>query len=247
MKTTRTLRIHVIGTFFAPARMALVPRTVPASGLLGANSLGQLTKMVAGVLGAAITGLIAGTAGVVWPVLVVDAATFLLSALLVPFSEFLQRHRWPKWLAVTVAMLATLAAVAGLLTLGISQIVRGSGDLARQTVVAWEEFRAWLLDGPLADLRIAGFWSAILLAALAVGSIGALIEWLVLRRIYRAPELFQLLANLPGGIGARCWPAVAALLADEAGDVAQTSESRHSAHAIAKALADAVAVERAAS
>jgi heptaprenyl diphosphate synthase len=60
-------------------------------------------------------------------------------------------------------------------------------------------------------------------------------------------ELFQLLANLPGGIGARCWPAVAALLADEAGDVAQTSESRHSAHAIAKALADAVAVERAAS
>lgn len=73
----------VIGTFFAPARMALVPRTVPPEGLLGANSLGQLTKMVAGVLGAAVTGLIAGTSGVVWPVLIVDAATFLVSALLV--------------------------------------------------------------------------------------------------------------------------------------------------------------------
>ena len=54
---------------------------------------------------------------------------------------------------------------------------------------------SWLLDGPLADLRIAGFWIGLLLGALAVGVIGALIEWLVLRRIYRAPELFQLLAT----------------------------------------------------
>ncbi len=73
----------IIGTFFAPARMALVPRTVPAAGLLGANTLGQLTKMIAGVLGAAVTGLIAGTAGVVWPVFVADAVTFALSAVLV--------------------------------------------------------------------------------------------------------------------------------------------------------------------
>jgi len=40
-----------------------------------------------------------------------------------------------------------------------------------------------------------GFWSAVVLAALAVGLIGAAIEVLVLRRIYRAPELFQLLAT----------------------------------------------------
>jgi len=73
----------VIGTFFAPARMALIPRTVPREGLLAANSLGQLTKMVAGVLGATVTGVIAGTAGVVWPVFVVDAASFLASALIV--------------------------------------------------------------------------------------------------------------------------------------------------------------------
>ena len=42
---------------------------------------------------------------------------------------------------------------------------------------------------------ILGFWSAVLLGALAVGLIGALIEITVLRRIYRAPELFQLLAT----------------------------------------------------
>ena len=40
-----------------------------------------------------------------------------------------------------------------------------------------------------------GFWPALLLAALAVGILGALIEMTLLRRIYKAPELFQLLAT----------------------------------------------------
>lgn len=40
-----------------------------------------------------------------------------------------------------------------------------------------------------------GFWGGIALAALAVGALGALMEALLLRRVYRAPELFQLLAT----------------------------------------------------
>jgi branched-chain amino acid transport system permease protein len=40
-----------------------------------------------------------------------------------------------------------------------------------------------------------GFWSAVILSALLVGLVGVLIEALILRRIYRAPELFQLLAT----------------------------------------------------
>src|SRR5262252_1803195 len=40
-----------------------------------------------------------------------------------------------------------------------------------------------------------GFWGGIIATALIVGAIGALIEILLLRRIYRAPELFQLLAT----------------------------------------------------
>ncbi|MFM7012953.1 MAG: ABC transporter permease, partial [Betaproteobacteria bacterium] len=40
-----------------------------------------------------------------------------------------------------------------------------------------------------------GFWPALLLAPLAVGLLGAAIEVTLLRRIYRAPELFQLLAT----------------------------------------------------
>jgi branched-chain amino acid transport system permease protein len=40
-----------------------------------------------------------------------------------------------------------------------------------------------------------GFWGGIVATALLVGVIGAVIEVLLLRRIYRAPELFQLLAT----------------------------------------------------
>ena len=40
-----------------------------------------------------------------------------------------------------------------------------------------------------------GFWPALLIAAVAVGVLGALIEVVLLRRIYKAPELFQLLAT----------------------------------------------------
>lgn len=42
---------------------------------------------------------------------------------------------------------------------------------------------------------IVGFWLAIGLAAIAVGLIGVVVEILILRRIYQAPELFQLVAT----------------------------------------------------
>jgi ABC-type branched-subunit amino acid transport system permease subunit len=40
-----------------------------------------------------------------------------------------------------------------------------------------------------------GFWGGIVATAIVVGIVGALIEIVLLRRIYRAPELFQLLAT----------------------------------------------------
>lgn len=40
-----------------------------------------------------------------------------------------------------------------------------------------------------------GFWGGVLLSALLVGLIGAVLEMLLLRRIYRSPELFPLLAT----------------------------------------------------
>src|SRR5689334_23483192 len=40
-----------------------------------------------------------------------------------------------------------------------------------------------------------GFWGGIALTALSVAILGAVIEFLLLRRIYSSPELFQLLAT----------------------------------------------------
>ena len=40
-----------------------------------------------------------------------------------------------------------------------------------------------------------GFWVAVLLAGVAVGIIGVVVELLILRRVYQAPELFQLVAT----------------------------------------------------
>ncbi len=42
---------------------------------------------------------------------------------------------------------------------------------------------------------IVGFWGGIVCAALVIGLVGVLVETLVLRRIYEAPELVQLLAT----------------------------------------------------
>src|SRR5258708_38075501 len=40
-----------------------------------------------------------------------------------------------------------------------------------------------------------GFWGGIFVAALLIAAIGVLVEMVLLRRIYHAPELFQLLAT----------------------------------------------------
>jgi len=72
-----------IGTFFTPARGALLPRVMPPEGLLAANSLTQATRVVAFVTGAGLAGLIVGVAGQFWPAFVLDSASFVTSFLLI--------------------------------------------------------------------------------------------------------------------------------------------------------------------
>src|SRR5260370_23448901 len=55
-----------------------------------------------------------------------------------------------------------------------------------------------------------GFWGGILAAALIVAAGGVLVEMVLLRRIYHAPELFQLLATfgltlMVQGLGGLIW------------------------------------------
>jgi branched-chain amino acid transport system permease protein len=52
-----------------------------------------------------------------------------------------------------------------------------------------------IVEHLMGTLGAAGFWLGLALAAISVGVIGALVEIVLLRRIYKAPELFQLLAT----------------------------------------------------
>ena len=110
-----------VGTFFTPARGAILPRIVPAEGLLAANSIAQATRVVSSVLGAGLGGLLIGLAGVYWPAFVVDAATFLVSF---AFIAGLPRSIG-KVAPVTTAAATSLreSLGAGLRTIGRSRLL----------------------------------------------------------------------------------------------------------------------------
>jgi len=85
---------------------------------------------------------------------------------------------------------ALFLVAAGLsLIFGVTRIV----NFAHGSFYMLGIYVAW----SLVDLLGGGmwFWPALLLASLAVGVLGAVVELTVLRRIYQAPELFQLLAT----------------------------------------------------
>jgi MFS family permease len=72
-----------VGTLFSPARGALIPRVVPPEGLMAANGLGQLSRMIGGLIGTGLTGVIFATSGSAWWVFLLDALTFGASVLIV--------------------------------------------------------------------------------------------------------------------------------------------------------------------
>ena len=71
----------------------------------------------------------------------------LLAALLVPFSQWLQRrHHWPKWAAVAVSEVGILAILGGLIYLVVSFIIRGYPALEKQTVARYADIKGFLAD-----------------------------------------------------------------------------------------------------
>jgi predicted PurR-regulated permease PerM len=108
----------------------------------------------------------------------------LLAALLVPFSQWLQRrHHWPKWAAVALSELGILVIVGGLVWLVVFFVVRGYPALQQQTIARYADLKAFLLDSPLGltdkditayvDQLVTGFQqdsSGLLNGALSIGS-----------------------------------------------------------------------------
>ncbi|QDZ14423.1 AI-2E family transporter [Humibacter ginsenosidimutans] len=82
---------------------------------------------------------------IVVPVLV----AVLLSALLVPLVELLTRRRWPRWLAIVVALVVVLVVVGGLVVLVVLQIRSEAHALQVRGMQAFSDFNAWLQAPPL--------------------------------------------------------------------------------------------------
>lgn len=107
----------------------------------------------------------------------------LLAALLIPLVNFLQRHRWPKGLAVAVAEVGLLSIVTGLVYLVVTQIILGFPDLQDRSLQFYEELKAMLLASPVhvteAEINdyVSGLWTSLqqdgaglLSGAVSVGS-----------------------------------------------------------------------------
>src|SRR2546423_12936624 len=99
--------------------------------------------------------------------------------------------------AVLFQALNGLAAASGLffvaaglsLIFGVTRIV----NIAHGSLYMLGTYLAWTFATKVGGAL--GFWGGIVTTALLVGLLGAVIEIVLLRRIYRAPELFQLLAT----------------------------------------------------
>jgi branched-chain amino acid transport system permease protein len=95
-----------------------------------------------------------------------------------------------------LASASSLFLVAAGLSLifGITRIVNfAHGSLYMLGLYLAYSLTEWLNATMFAG--VLGFWGGVLVAAIITGMIGALIEIVLLRRIYQAPELFQLLAT----------------------------------------------------
>jgi branched-chain amino acid transport system permease protein len=113
-------------------------------------------------------------------------------------AEFCQRLASMDFLIIQflngLASASSLFLVAAGLSIifGVTRIV----NFAHGSLYMLGAYLAVSLTGWLGGATSAwGFWLALLLAALLVAGLGALIEIVLLRRIYQAPELFQLLAT----------------------------------------------------
>jgi len=120
-----------------------VSGTIPR-GLKVATAYSWRFLVVAAAIGVAIW-LVIQLKLLVIPLLI----AILVTALLWPVFTWMLRHRVPRWLAIVVSVLGTLAVVAGLLWLVIWQVTRQWSSVRARTVEAIEQFRQYLIDGPL--------------------------------------------------------------------------------------------------
>jgi predicted PurR-regulated permease PerM len=131
-------RKQTVGSSIPIGRKQTVESSIP----IGVEIAGAWSWRILAVVGVAIVfGLIVIQLQlIVIPFMI----SVLIAALLVPVVKFLVRHRFPKWLAVMLAMIVTLGVISGLIVLIVSQIRSGFPDLQARSISAYEDFKQFL-------------------------------------------------------------------------------------------------------
>jgi MFS family permease len=115
-----------IGTLFTPAKSAIVPLVVPADKLLAANTVSQMSRVVANLAGTAVLGIIATFSTYLTLAFGLDAITFALSAMFIAFmtikvtkpSRDGVQTSFVKDLGVGLSVLIRSRTLLGVLTAG---------------------------------------------------------------------------------------------------------------------------------
>jgi MFS family permease len=166
-----------IGTFFTPARTALIPSVVKSDGLMAANSLSQAGRLIAGVLGTGAAGVIVGLFAVTWPVFVIDSLTFVASFL------FVLRISATADIArkAGVASTSVLRAVAeGMRVVGHSRLLTGALISAGVIMLGLGAVNVLFVPLLINDLQVPATWfgaidlaqtSSMILSAIILASV----------------------------------------------------------------------------
>ena len=95
-----------VSTFFDPAKGAVMARILEREALLAGNALSQTTRVVAGVVGTGLAGVLVGLSGTGWPAFTLDSLTFFVSTI------FIAAMTLPRYTpqAVTPTNLGSVAA-----------------------------------------------------------------------------------------------------------------------------------------
>jgi predicted PurR-regulated permease PerM len=125
-----------------PERKRVVEENIPI-GVEIAGALAWRILVIVAVL--VVFGLlVVSLREIVVPFLI----AMLIAALLAPFKSFLVRHRWPKWLAVVLALLVGVVVIGGLVFVIVTQVRVHLSDIERQSLAAYASFKDYVSGPP---------------------------------------------------------------------------------------------------
>lgn len=119
-----------------------IDEAIPRGLRIGAAFTWRLLVIAAAIVGLGL--LVRVVSEIVIPVLI----GIILAALLVPFSNFLQRHHWPKWLAILIALLVGIVIVVGLLLLVTDRVLTTLPRLEKQASALGDSINTLLAKHP---------------------------------------------------------------------------------------------------